>query len=319
MKILGIYFSYDENKNKHLNFDLKIQKLQTKLDSWKARNLTLFGKVLIIKSLGLSQLVYAASNVNVPNEIIYTIKAKLFSFLWNNKKDKIKRESIYQDYDRGGIRMTDVDIMIKALRLAWIPRLLNPVSLNWKSIPDYFFKKLGGLNFLLRCNYDAKYLDPKLPAFYKDILSFFSKFKFQYNYGQGQEIILFNNKAILIDGKPFFFREWFSKGIIFINDLLNENGKFLSFQEFQIKYDFKTNFLHFYQVINAIPKALVIKARTQDKPPKENFLGNRNTKFKLAENIDIDLQKIKAKDFYWLLMKRQMTRFLPARKNGARL
>ena len=59
--------------------------------------------------------------------------------------------------------MTDVDITIKPLRLAWIPRLVNPVSLNWKSIPDYFFKKLGGLNFLLRCNYDAKYLDPCQP------------------------------------------------------------------------------------------------------------------------------------------------------------
>ena len=73
--------------------------------------------------------------------------------------------------------MTDVDIMIKALRLAWIPRLLNPDSLNWKSIPDYFFKKLGGLNFLHRCNYDTKYLDHKLPAFYTDILSYFSELK----------------------------------------------------------------------------------------------------------------------------------------------
>ena len=53
-----------------LDFDLKIQKLQTKLDLWKARSLTLFGKVLIIKSLGLSQIAYAASNVNVPNETI---------------------------------------------------------------------------------------------------------------------------------------------------------------------------------------------------------------------------------------------------------
>ncbi len=132
---------------------------------------------MIIKSLGLSQIVYAVSNVNVPNETIYTIKNKIFGFLWNNKKDKIKRESIYQDYDKGGIRMTDVGIMIKALRLAWIPRLLNPDSLTWKSIPDYFFKKLGGLNFLLRCNYDTKYLDHKLPAFYKDILSYFSELK----------------------------------------------------------------------------------------------------------------------------------------------
>jgi len=43
VKILGIYFSNDENKNMHLKFDLKIQKLQTKLDLWKAKNLTLFG------------------------------------------------------------------------------------------------------------------------------------------------------------------------------------------------------------------------------------------------------------------------------------
>ena len=51
----------------------------------------------------------------------------------------------------------------------------------------------------------------------------------------------------------------------------------LSFQEFQRSYDFRTNFLNFYQVINAIPKALVIKACSQDKPLKENYLGNRNS------------------------------------------
>ena len=175
-----------------ISFDLKIQKWQTKLDLWKTRNLTLFGKVLIFKSLGLSQIVYAASNVNVPNEITYTIENKIFGFLWNNKKDKImiKRGSIYQDYEKGGIRMTDVDIMIKALRLAWIPRLLNPDSLNWKSIPDYFFKKLGGLNFVLRCNYDTKYLDHNLPAFYKDTLPYFMELKSQYTHEQEQEIIL---------------------------------------------------------------------------------------------------------------------------------
>ena len=80
---------------------------------------------MIIKALGLSQIAYAASNVNVPNETIYIIKNKIFGFVWNNKTDKIKRESIYQDYDKGGIRMIDVDIMIKALRLAWIPTLIG--------------------------------------------------------------------------------------------------------------------------------------------------------------------------------------------------
>ena len=52
--------------------------------------------------------------------------------------------------------MTDVEIMIKALRLAWIPRLLTPEIRNWKTISDYYPRKYGGLNFLLRCNYDVK-------------------------------------------------------------------------------------------------------------------------------------------------------------------
>ena len=112
-KILGIYVSYDEKGNNQHNFNHKLQKLQTNLDLWRARDLTLFGRVLIIKSLALSQLVYSASNLNVPQEIMPIIKTKLFKFLWKNKNDKIKREGLYQDRDKGGIRMTDVEIMIK--------------------------------------------------------------------------------------------------------------------------------------------------------------------------------------------------------------
>ena len=53
-KLLGIFVSYDEKGNNRMNFNLKVQKLQTNLDIWKSRGLTLYGKVLIIKSLGLS-------------------------------------------------------------------------------------------------------------------------------------------------------------------------------------------------------------------------------------------------------------------------
>ena len=48
-KLLGIYVSYDERGNNQMNFNLKVQKLQTNLDIWKSRGLTLYGKVLIIK------------------------------------------------------------------------------------------------------------------------------------------------------------------------------------------------------------------------------------------------------------------------------
>jgi len=126
-----------------INFNLKLQKLQTNLDLWSAHDLTLFVRVLIIKSLALSQLVYSASNLNVPQEIMPMIKTNLFKFLWKNKKDKIKREGLCQDRDKGSIRMIDVRVetMIKALRLAWIPRLCAAGRKNRKTVPDYY---LGG-------------------------------------------------------------------------------------------------------------------------------------------------------------------------------
>ena len=78
---------------------------------------------MILKSLGLSQLVYSASNLVVPPGTVDLVKTKSFRFLWTNKKDKIKRSGLYQDPDTGGIRMPDINIMFKALKLAWIPGL----------------------------------------------------------------------------------------------------------------------------------------------------------------------------------------------------
>ena len=75
--------------------------------------------------------------------------------------------------------MVDFETMIKALRLAWISRLLEERQANWKTVPVHFFSKLGGLNFLLTCNYDVKYCE-NLPRFYRDILSFFSILKSLY-------------------------------------------------------------------------------------------------------------------------------------------
>ena len=110
--------------------------------------------------------------------------------------------------------------MMKALQLAWIPRLLAPGKKNWKTIPDYYLGGYGGLSLLLRCNCCTNYIDG-LPSFYKDILMFFNELKTLYNYNRGQDMILFNKKEILVGGKPIFISEWFNNNILFIHDLLN--------------------------------------------------------------------------------------------------
>ena len=143
VKILGVHFSYDEKQNNDLNFNLKLRKLQTRLDMWRARDLTLFGRVLIIKSLGLPKIIHSVSNIEAPDGIAGAVRKNLFNFIWKNKKDRIKRTTLYQDLEKGGIRMTDADLMFRSLRLAWIPRLLTAGDCNWCTVPYHFFRKLG--------------------------------------------------------------------------------------------------------------------------------------------------------------------------------
>ena len=243
---MGIYFSYNIKENNELNLDRKIQKLQTKLDMWSSQDLTIFGRATLIKTLGLSKLIYSASNLDVPKGIVEILRTKSFKFLWKNEKDQTKRSGFYQDLDNGGIRMTDFDIMLKALKLARIPRLLRiSDNNNWCIIPKHYIRSKGGLNFLLRCNYDTSYFND-LELFYKKILEFFNELKTLYVYDQKQELILFNNKDILVDGKPIFLNEWFKKDILSINDLWNESGNVLTFHEFRDKYSCKSNFLRYY-------------------------------------------------------------------------
>ena len=182
--------------------------------------------------------------------------------------------------------MTDPNIMFKALKLAWIPRILASDKRNWCTIPNHFLKKMGGLNFLLRCNYDAIFFND-LPTFYKRILDSFNELKTLYNYYQKQDIVLFNNKEILVGGKPIFFSKWFKKGIISIKDLLTESGNFLTVQEFSLKYSCQTNFLRSI-------------AKQTDGFNKPFFTSNDNI-FPLGETVQINLGKAKSRDFYKLL------------------
>ena len=161
LKVLGIHISYDKPGNKRKNVNQKIENINAKLSTWRSRKLSIFGRCLIVKSLGISQVVHSAAVLDIYKEYIVKIQSSISKFIWEEKQDKIKREVLYQDYEKGGLRVTHVETLCKALRLAWIQRFLKSDSWvieNWKVIPCCFFNKYGGLYFLLHCNFDENFL-----------------------------------------------------------------------------------------------------------------------------------------------------------------
>ena len=79
-----------------------VTKMKTKLNICQTRDLSLYGRSMLAKTVGVSRLIYAASMLTVPEPVIQKTQGELFAFLWRNKKDKIKRQIIYQPVsDRG--------------------------------------------------------------------------------------------------------------------------------------------------------------------------------------------------------------------------
>ena len=58
----------------------------------------------------------------------------------------------------------------------------------------------------------------------RKILANFLEIRNLYQHDNGQDLILFNNKDILIDGNSFFLQKWTEKGVILIQDILDNDG-----------------------------------------------------------------------------------------------
>ena len=65
---------------------------------------------------------------------------------------------------------------------------------------------------------------------------------------------IWNNQDIKIDNRTISFRNWFDKGVHTVKDRVDQNLDFVTYEEFQLRYQLQTNFLTYYGLINAIPQ-----------------------------------------------------------------
>ena len=169
LKILGIYFSYDNTEALNLNYNSKIADLEKTLNLWKMRDLTLLGKILITKSLGISKFIYTASVMELTEEKCTKIDKLIYDFIWNSKKAKIKKLTLIGKYADGGLKAPHLKTMIQAQRAMWIKRYISNKDALWKSILNFYLKDQGGELFC-HCNYDESCFPKNISKFYKECL-----------------------------------------------------------------------------------------------------------------------------------------------------
>ena len=105
------------------------------------RRLTLEGKIVNIKTIAISKIVFQALITTVPKHILNELKKIQNAFLGNDSSPKIKHETLCNNYKAGGLKNVDIPSKIIALQWSWIRRLYDNSFHEWKLIPLYLIKK----------------------------------------------------------------------------------------------------------------------------------------------------------------------------------
>ena len=104
IKILGVHFTYDQTLWRKLNFDETMKTIKERLNCWNWRNLTVLGRIQIIKSFVIPVFMYRAGLVCSHKEIVKEVNKIIFNFIWKGK-DKVKRSALISDVENGGLSL----------------------------------------------------------------------------------------------------------------------------------------------------------------------------------------------------------------------
>ena len=233
-KSLGINFSLDLSLIFDLNYKEKLKQMTQTINCWRMRNLSLIGKICVIKSLVLPQLIYLFSvlSIKTPQKYFNELNSLFFKFIWNGGKDRVKRKYVYSDYIQGGLKMIDPWIFSLAQKMYWVKLLLNDDYVSaWKSIEVLALEKIHKDNkilwkafapeSILKSLENSQIADSLRTWYvyreYATLESYHTKFS---EIGTCQ--ILWFNRLICSKSKRYFYYEsWDNKNISSISDLLN--------------------------------------------------------------------------------------------------
>ena len=181
--------------------------------SWSKRNLSILGKVLIIKALIIPIFTFIVSSCVIPEKYKKEIESKGFKFIWNGKPDKVKRNTLIGDFEKGGLKMIDIESYFISLKASWVSRLADSKFSNWKLIPLKYLNVFGKIWLIFKMNIDVKkhkqFLN-NIPEFYKNVLTSWIKtgggqLSSPLTFSNVRKQILWGNRFITFEKKIYIF------------------------------------------------------------------------------------------------------------------
>ena len=273
---LGITISNDPQFILQNVFEPKLKTFDNVLNMWNCHGLSLKGRVTILKSLALPQLLYPMSVLPIPTAVIDIVDNMIIDFVWNKRKPKIKKDVIIQNIENGGIKAPKFAKMVEANRLSWIKRIMSTTNAKWKSILCELIKPMA-IEHYIECYLDTKSIDTIRLPFYVQLFSLWNKVRNEpKSSDEYLEQVLWHNRYIQLPSNPkkksycsLKWPELYKAGICKVKHLFTCENKLIDLADFCKQRDIKYNFIQVIRVKKSIPGKW-INAITNSQPVNTN-------------------------------------------------
>ena len=135
----------------------------------------------------------------------------MYTFIWEGTPEKIKREILIQDYEKGGLTMKHLEMIIMSLKKSWLKRI--SVSENNRTINYIYLEKLkhvgGKLFFECKFSPDDVNSIVQKNTFINEILTTWCKCNIKKSILSYTNEIMWNNYDIKAGGKTIFYANWY--------------------------------------------------------------------------------------------------------------
>ena len=309
---LGITISNDTRTIMNTNFLPRLKVFGNTLDIWNARGLSLKGRVTVLKSLAIPQLLYPMSVLPVPKTIVELVDNMILDFIWCKRKPKIKKDVIVQNINKGGIKVPSFSTMLEANRIGWVNRIVGTSEAKWKHILEDIIQPFTLQDFS-ECYLDNTTINSIGIPFYVQVYQVWNtvrqlpQCKEEY-----LEQIIWNNKLIQISAHPkkklMKSLQWpalYRAGIVKIKHLFTQNFSFIDLTQFCQDNNVRCNFIQTLSVRKAIPSKWITDITSS--PDIRSDIDNVNLNINVMGNT-VNVCNATTKNLYNCLILRRYVR-----------
>ena len=261
-KVLGMWFTNDLTDCEKMNYNEKFAEIKHLFRIWMKRCITPLGRIAILKSLILSKLTHLWLLLpNPPDDFIDKLQRMSYVFVWNNKRDRIARNVVVRHITEGGLGLPDIRQHIYALKLTWIRKLCS-TDHKWKSI---LFANFPFISKIKHIGPNFTEISRNKNKFWIDVCAAYKSFYYKIEPKTDSQVLaepIMNNNRIKVGDQTLSCHNWLNNNLYNISHFITDNGDFIDYTTFKIKYNVNVNYITFIGCVSSLKKYIKEKKMT---------------------------------------------------------